>query len=36
MGGCRFFSVLDNKGFDGIGCRKKNYEEIVKLIRYFI
>jgi len=36
MGGCRFFSVLDNKGFEGLDCRKKSYEEVVKLIRYFI
>jgi len=36
MGGCRFFAVLENKGFYGIDCRRKNYEEIVKLIRYFL
>jgi len=34
--GCRFFAVLENKGFYGIDCRRKNYEEIVKLIRYFL
>lgn len=36
MGGCRFFSVLENKGFEGLDCRKKSYEEITKLIRYFV
>ncbi|AWR97432.1 radical SAM protein [Acidianus sulfidivorans JP7] len=36
LGGCRFFSVLDGKSFDGIYCQKSSYEEIVKLIKYFI
>ncbi|ARM76079.1 radical SAM/SPASM domain-containing protein [Acidianus manzaensis] len=36
LGGCRFFSVLDGNGFDGISCKKSNYEEIVKLIKYFV
>ncbi|MUN29664.1 radical SAM protein [Sulfolobus metallicus DSM 6482 = JCM 9184] len=36
MGGCRFFSVLNRKGFDGVDCQKRSYEEIVKLIRYFV
>jgi len=34
-GGCRFFAVLENKGFYGIDCRRKNCEEIVKLIKVF-
>ena len=34
-GGCRFYAVLENKGFYGIDCRRKNYEEIVKLIKVF-
>jgi hypothetical protein len=34
-GGCRFFSVSENNGFYGIDCRRKNYEEIVKLIMFF-
>jgi hypothetical protein len=31
-----FFAVLENKGVYGIDCRRNNYEEIVKLIRYFL
>ncbi|EWG06494.1 MAG: radical SAM protein [Candidatus Aramenus sulfurataquae] len=36
VGGCRFFSVLEGKGFYGIDCRRKSYEEVVKLIRHFV
>lgn len=36
VGGCRFFAVLDKGKFDEIDCQKRNYEEIVKLIKYFI
>ncbi|MCI2414108.1 MAG: radical SAM protein [Candidatus Aramenus sp.] len=36
VGGCRFFSVLESKGFYGIDCRRKSYEEVVKLIRHFV
>ncbi|PVU70521.1 radical SAM/SPASM domain-containing protein [Sulfolobus sp. SCGC AB-777_L09] len=36
LGGCRFFSVLNGKGFDGIDCRKKVYEDLMKLLKYFI
>ncbi|AEE94529.1 Radical SAM domain protein [Acidianus hospitalis W1] len=36
LGGCRFFSVLNRKGYDGIDCRKKSYEAIMKLLKYFV
>lgn len=36
VGGCRFFAVLDEKDFNNIDCKKTNYEEIIKLIKYFI
>ncbi|WP_048099653.1 radical SAM/SPASM domain-containing protein [Candidatus Acidianus copahuensis] len=36
MGGCRFFSVLEGRGYYGRDCRKKSYEEVIKLIKYFV
>ena len=36
VGGCRFYAVLDGKGFDKVDCKKENYERIVRLIKYFV
>ncbi|MEM2663057.1 MAG: radical SAM protein [Metallosphaera sp.] len=36
MGGCRFLSVLDGKGYHGLDCRKETYEKLVKLLRFLM
>ncbi|QKR00309.1 radical SAM protein [Metallosphaera tengchongensis] len=33
FGGCRFLSVLEGKGYNGLDCRREAYEKIVKLVK---
>ncbi|MEL9970310.1 MAG: radical SAM protein [Metallosphaera sp.] len=32
MGGCRFLSMLEGKGYHGLDCRRETYERLVNLV----
>lgn len=36
MGGCRFLSVLDGKGYHGLDCRRETYEKLVRLLSFLV